>query len=64
VEDQQPEDIGDIGLEFIFPEFEAGKSVQVVYTARCRRSGDWENAAVVSAANAESAAATVSVVCP
>ncbi len=40
VEGQQPEDIGDFGLEFIFGEFEAGRSAEVVYTARCPQSGE------------------------
>lgn len=64
VDGQQPEDIGDFGLEFVFREFEAGRSVEVVYTARCRENGEWKNVAVSSAANAEPAEASVTVVCP
>ncbi len=64
VDGQQPEDIGDFGLEFVFRQFEAGRRVEVVYTGRCRQSGEWENVAVSSAANAEPAEASVTVVCP
>jgi hypothetical protein len=64
VDGQQPEDIGDFGLEFTLREFEAGKTVAAVYTASCRESGEWENVAVASSANAEPAEASVTVVCP
>ncbi len=64
VEGRQPDAIGDFGLEFIFPEFSAAKTVDVVYTARCVQSGEWENVAVSSAANTEPAQAAVTVDCP
>src|SRR3970040_1702052 len=53
VEGQQPKAIEDRGLEFILREFAAGKSVELVYTARCRESGEWTNAAAAGAANAD-----------
>jgi hypothetical protein len=64
VDGQQPEDIGDFGLEFTLREFEAGKTVETVYTASCRESGEWQNVAVASSANAEPVEASVTVVCP
>ena len=64
VEGQQPEAIEDRGLEFIFREFAAGKSVELVYTARCRESGEWSNAAAAGAANADTAEASLTVTCP
>lgn len=64
VEGQQPEDIGDFGLEFVFSEFAAGKRVEVVYTARCVESGEWENTAAASSANSEPAETSVRVSCP
>jgi hypothetical protein len=63
VEGQQPEEIGDFGLEFIFSEFEAGKRVEVVYTARCKESGEWDNVAVTTSVNSEPADDSVTVVC-
>src|SRR3989304_2285398 len=64
VEDQQPKAIEDRGLEFILREFAAGKSVELVYTARCRESGEWVNAAAAGAANAGPAEAKLTVTCP
>jgi hypothetical protein len=64
VEGQQPKAIEDRGLEFILREFAAGKSVELVYTARCRESGEWTNAAAAGAANADPAEATLTVTCP
>ncbi len=64
VDGQQPEDIGDFGLEYTLREFEAGKTVEAVYTASCRESGEWDNVAVASSANAEPVEASVTVVCP
>ncbi len=64
VEGQQPEDIGDFGLEFILTEFEPGKTVDLVYTARCRQSGEWDNTAVASATNSEPVQDVVTVTCP
>ena len=64
VEGQQPKAIEDRGLEFILREFAAGKSVELVYTARCRESGEWVNAAAASAANADPVEASLTVTCP
>jgi len=64
VEGLQPKAIEDRGLEFILREFAAGKSVELVYTARCRESGEWVNVAAASAANADPAEATLTVTCP
>jgi hypothetical protein len=64
VEGKQPKGIGDTGFEFILEEFAAGKSVEVVYTARCIESGEWENTAVSTSANSDAAEAVVTVVCP
>ena len=64
VEDKQPKAIEDRGLEFILREFAAGKSVELVYTARCRESGEWVNAAAATAANADPAEAKLTVTCP
>ncbi len=64
VEGQEPKVIGDFGLEVIFQELQAGKSVQIRYTARCRESGEWENTAAVSSANAEPDEVSLTVVCP
>jgi hypothetical protein len=64
VEGRQPKAIEDRGLEFILHEFAAGKSVELVYTARCRESGEWVNTAAASAANADPAEATLTVTCP
>jgi hypothetical protein len=64
VEGKQPKDIGDTGFEFILSEFAAGKSVEIVYTARCIESGEWENVAATTSANSDAAEAAVKVVCP
>jgi len=64
VEDQQPKAIEDRGLDFILRELAAGKSVQLVYVAKCRESGEWVNAAAAGAANADTAEASVKVTCP
>jgi uncharacterized repeat protein (TIGR01451 family) len=64
VEGLQPKAIEDRGLEFILREFAVGKSVELVYTARCRESGEWVNVAAASAANADPAEATLTVTCP
>ena len=64
VEGQQPKAIEDRGLEFILREFEVGKSAELVYTARCRESGEWVNAAAASAANADAVEASLTVTCP
>lgn len=64
VEGQQPEEISDFGLQFTLRELEAGRTAQLDYTARCRRSGDWENTAVAGAANSEPVQAVATVVCP
>ena len=64
VEGQQPKAIEDRGLEFILREFEAGKSVKLVYTAKCGESGEWVNAAATGAANADTSEASVTVTCP
>jgi uncharacterized repeat protein (TIGR01451 family) len=64
VEGQQPKAIGSTGLEFILKEFAAGKSVELVYTARCIESGEWANAAASGSANSEAVEAAVTVVCP
>jgi len=64
VEDQQPKAIGDTGFEFILKEFADGKSVAVVYTARCIQTGEWENRAATTSANSEPVEAAVTVVCP
>jgi uncharacterized repeat protein (TIGR01451 family) len=61
---KQPDEIGDFGFEFILDELAAGESAEVVYTARCRLAGEWENTAAASAANAEPADASVTVACP
>ncbi len=63
VEGQQPKAIEGRGLEFILREFAAGKSVELVYTARCRESGEWVNAAAATAANADPVEASVTVTC-
>ena len=64
VEGQQPKAIDDRGMEFILREFAAGKSVELVYTARCRESGEWVNAAAATVANADPAEAKLTVTCP
>lgn len=64
VEGQQPKAIEDRGLEFILREFAAGKSVELVYTARCRESGEWVNAAATTAVNADPAEVSLTVTCP
>jgi hypothetical protein len=64
VEGQQPKAIEDRGFDFILREFAAGKSVELVYTARCRESGRWTNAAAAGAANADPSQASVTVTCP
>ena len=64
VEGQQPKAIEDRGLEFILREFAAGKSVELVYTARCRESGEWTNAAAAGAANADPVGVSLTVTCP
>lgn len=64
VEGQQPRAIQDRGLEFILQEFGAGKSAELVYTARCRQSGEWLNAAAAGAANADPDETSVTVTCP
>ena len=64
VEDQQPKAIEDGGLEFILRELAAGKSVELVYTARCRESGEWVNAAAATAVNADPAEDSLTVTCP
>lgn len=64
VDGKQPKAIGNTGFEFIFREFAAGKSVELVYTARCIESGEWENVAAATSANSEAAEAAVRVVCP
>src|SRR4030067_334255 len=61
VEGQQPKAIEDRGLEFILGEFAAGQSVELVYTARCRESGEWVNAAAAGAANADPVEASLTV---
>jgi len=38
--------------------------VELVYTARCRESGEWTNAAAAGAANADPAETSVTVTCP
>ncbi len=58
VEGQQPQDISDFGLEIIMSELEAGRTVRSGYTARCQRSGDWENTAATKS-RPEEAAVTV-----
>ena len=64
VEGQQPKAIEDRGLDFILKEFAAGKSAELVYTAKCRESGEWVNAAATGAANADTSEASVTVTCP
>ena len=64
VEGQQPRAIEDRGLEFILSEFAAGKSVELVYTARCKESGEWVNAAAATAVNADPAEDSLTVTCP
>jgi len=64
VEGQQPRAIEDRGLEFILKEFAAGKSVELVYTARCKESGEWVNAAAATAVNADPAEDSLTVTCP
>jgi uncharacterized repeat protein (TIGR01451 family) len=64
VEGQQPKAIGSTGFEFILKEFAAGKSVEVVYTARCIETGEWENTAVTTSANSDASETAVTVVCP
>ena len=64
VEGQQPKAIGDQWLEFILREFAAGKSVELVYTAKCRENGEWTNAAAAGAANAAPVEASLTVTCP
>jgi uncharacterized repeat protein (TIGR01451 family) len=64
VEGKQPKEIGDTGFEFILEEMAAGKSVQVVYTARCVESGEWENVAATTSANSNAPEGAVKVVCP
>jgi uncharacterized repeat protein (TIGR01451 family) len=64
VEGQQPQRISDLGLQFTLRELEAGKTVRLDYTARCRQSGDWENTAVAGAANSEPVQAVATVACP
>jgi uncharacterized repeat protein (TIGR01451 family) len=64
VEGQQPKAIEDRGLDFILREFAAGKSVELVYTAKCRESGEWTNAAAAGAANADPVEASLTVTCP
>ena len=56
--------IGDNGVEFILEEFGAGRMIQLVYTARCRQSGEWQNVAAASSDNAEAVEASVTAVCP
>lgn len=64
VDGQQPETIGDFGVEFTFAEFEPGRTAQMVYTAECTQSGEWDNVAVSSATNSEPAQTVVTVACP
>jgi hypothetical protein len=64
VEGEQPQAIEDRGLEFILVEFAAGKSVELVYTAKCRESGEWVNAAAATAVNADPAGDSLTVTCP
>ena len=64
VEGQQPQAIEDRGMEFILKEFAAGKSVELVYTAKCRESGEWVNAAAATAVNADPAEDSLTVTCP
>jgi len=64
VEGQQPKAIEDRGLDLILREFAAGKSVELVYTAKCRESGEWTNAAAAGAANADPVEASLTVICP
>jgi uncharacterized repeat protein (TIGR01451 family) len=64
VEGQQPEEISDFGLQFTLRVLEAGRTVQLDYTARCQQSGDWDNTAVASAANSGPVQAVATVGCP
>lgn len=59
-----PERIADLGLSFIFTEFEAGKRVRLDYTARCVQSGDWDNIAVATSINSDSVQRSLTVSCP
>jgi len=64
VEGQQPEDISDFGLQFTLEDLGPGRTAQLDYTARCRRSGGWENTAVAGAANSDPVQAVATVACP
>lgn len=64
VDGVEPERIEDLGLSFIFAEFEVGKRVSLDYTLRCVESGDWETIAVATSINSDSVQEIVTVNCP
>ena len=64
VEGQRPQEISNLGLQFTLSDLEAGRTVQLDYTVRCRQSGSWESTAVASAANSDPVQDVVTVDCP